>query len=199
MYKQKGSKNTVPHLVTHCNKSSGGEVYHYISKLLKCTGIQDSRTVSITNWYSPSHPLDPSIFHHLRLSETSTIAQCRLTFDVADEILAGVLKPYLNLKPWSSWNAKTHICLEQPLCGSQLINTLCGKIRSFPLADCKVLEDIDGLIDTDLGKSWESDAYEEEFGDGIVGDVEGDILEGLMHETLLDLLFGVRTMNIFLF
>lgn len=200
MYNQKGSKHKVPHLVTHCNKSNatitGGELYHYISKLLKCTGIHDLTAVSITNWYSPSHPLDPSIFHHLRFSETTTFSQCRLTFDVADEILAGILKPYLNLKPWSSWKGKSHVCLEQPVCGSQLVNTLCGRIRSFPSADCKVLEDIDGLIETDVGKSWESDAYEEEFGDGIVGDVEGDILEGLMHETLLGLTFAVRTMNI---
>ncbi|KAK1361038.1 DUF4378 domain-containing protein/VARLMGL domain-containing protein [Heracleum sosnowskyi] len=203
MYKQKGPKQqTVPNLVTHCNKSNattGGELYHYISKLLKCTGIQDFTAVSITNWYSPCHPLDPSIFHHLRVSEsTSTIGQCRLTFDVVDEILAGMLKPYLKLKPWSSWNSKSHVCLEQSLCGSELINILCGRIRSFPSADCRVLEDIDGLIDTDLGKScWESDEYEEEFSDGIVGDVEGDILERLMHETLLDLLFGVRTMKTF--
>lgn len=201
MYKQKGSKQTVPHLVTHCTNSSatpeGEELYHYISKILERTGIEDLTAVSITNWYSPSHPLDPNIFHHLKLSETGTLSQCRLVFDVVDEILAGILKPYLNLKPWSrNWNAESHICLEHPLYGARLINTLCGRIRSFPSADCRVLEDIDGLIDTDLGKIWGNHTYEEEFGDGIVGDVEGDILDGLMHETLLDIVSGVRTMKI---
>ncbi|KAL1820003.1 hypothetical protein ACET3Z_014872 [Daucus carota] len=196
--KQKGPKQTVPHLVTPCTNSSatttGDHLRQYISKILERTGIHDSpAAVSITNWYSPSHPLDPAIFHHLRLSETSTLSQCQLVFDVADEILAGILKPYLNLKHWNNYqNGKTVMCLEHSLSGSQLINSVCGRIRSLPSADCRVLEDIDGLIGTDLSGSWERDAYEEEFGDGIVGDVEGDILDGLMHETLHILLVSVR-------
>ena len=75
--------------------------------------------------------------------------------------------------------------------GCQLIDTLCSKIRRFPQADCRVLEDIDALIDKDLPEMQLQSlmAYEEE-GEAIVTELEEDILEALVHETAVD--FGVR-------
>ncbi|OMO97964.1 hypothetical protein COLO4_14229 [Corchorus olitorius] len=57
----------------------------------------------------------------------------------------------------------------------------------FPQADCLVLEDIDALIDKDLPemKLQSLGAYEEE-GEGIVTEIEKDILEALVHETAVD-------------
>ncbi|XVF50726.1 hypothetical protein PTKIN_Ptkin04bG0125800 [Pterospermum kingtungense] len=71
--------------------------------------------------------------------------------------------------------------------GCQLIETLCSKIRSFPQADCRVLEDIDALIEKDLPemKFQSLIAYDEE-GKGIVTEIEKDILEALVHETVVD-------------
>jgi hypothetical protein len=62
---------------------------------------------------------------------------------------------------------------------------LCTKLRSFPCADCHDLEDIDGLIDKDLPqlmKEQSEIAFGEE-GEGIVMEIENEIVETLIHET----------------
>ena len=74
--------------------------------------------------------------------------------------------------------------------GSHLINILCYKIQSFPSVDCQVLDDIDALIDKDLPESKvQSEMAFEEEGEGIVREVEKDILDTLIHETAMSLLF----------
>ncbi|PPR88623.1 hypothetical protein GOBAR_AA32074 [Gossypium barbadense] len=80
--------------------------------------------------------------------------------------------------------------------GSQLINTLCSKIGRFPRADCRVLEDIDALIDKDLPemKLRCVMAYEEE-GEGIVSEIGNSILEALVHETAADFEFCFAGFN----
>ncbi|KAJ6339256.1 hypothetical protein OIU77_007254 [Salix suchowensis] len=62
---------------------------------------------------------------------------------------------------------------------------LCKKVSSFPCADCQDLEDIDGLIDKDLPqlmKDQSEIAFGEE-GEGIVMEIEKEIVETLVHET----------------
>lgn len=176
---------------------------HYISRILARTGIANTSHVSFTNWFSPSHPLDPSIFHRLEISmyvnninnnvDLSNVGQFRLgcnrrlLFDVVDEILVDILRPYINLKPWinnySTNNAKYYINI-----GSELIDTLCLRIQRFPCRDCQVLEDIDALIDKDMPdrfmKVQKEMAFEEE-GEGLVTEIERDIVDTLVHETAL--------------
>lgn len=73
--------------------------------------------------------------------------------------------------------------------GLELINTLCMRIQSLPSANCQVLEDIDALIDKDLrkkelgirGRVFEE---EEEEGESIVLEIERDIFESLVHESV---------------
>ncbi|XWS50623.1 hypothetical protein CRYUN_Cryun12cG0101800 [Craigia yunnanensis] len=183
--------------------------YEYIVRILRRTGLDKVTPVSFTSWFSPSHPLDPSIFYYLEhfttcsttiLSNTngnnnktksgqlSHRCNRKLLFHLVDEILIEILKPYFNLKPWviTVGHAFSHMD------GSQLIDTLCSKIRSFPQADCRVLEDIDALIDKDLPeiKLQSVMVYEEE-GEGIVAEIEKDILEALVHETAVDFGLGV--------
>uniref|UniRef100_A0A5B6YJQ9 DUF4378 domain-containing protein n=1 Tax=Davidia involucrata TaxID=16924 RepID=A0A5B6YJQ9_DAVIN len=174
-----------------------GAEFQYIARIMKRTGIdRNTPVLSFTKWYSPSHPLDPSIFHHLEPSfpTTTTNSQLnqrcnrKLLFQLVDEILVQLLRPYINLKPWDV----TSITRDSKMYGSQLIDTLCAKIRSFPSADCQVLEDIDGLIETDLCKyqlSQRSVAFEED-GEGIVSEIERDIVDSLVHETAMEV-FGV--------
>ncbi|OMO85963.1 hypothetical protein CCACVL1_09900 [Corchorus capsularis] len=179
------------------------EYYEYISRILRRTGLElDKDTpVSFISWFSPSHPLDPSIFYFIEhltnfsanyykttKSKSSLRHRCnrKLLFHLVDEILVEILKPHFNLKPW----VITHDYYYQVghMNGSRLIDTLCSKIRSFPQADCLVLEDIDALIDKDLPEmKLQSclEAYEEE-GEGIVTEIEKDILEALVHETAVD-------------
>ncbi|GKU89485.1 hypothetical protein SLEP1_g3619 [Rubroshorea leprosula] len=200
-YKQ---QETHPHPVRgdHRNKCNGaatatfagvdGAAHEYITGILKCTGIDQDTPVSFTRWFSPSHPLDPSIFYFIEhFNATRAAVPCKnsaslrhrcnrkLLFHLVDEILVEILKPFFNTKPWVSSIKSTH-----HMRGSELIETLCSKIRRFPQADCRVLEDIDGLIEEDFPemKLQTAAAYEEE-GEDIAAEIERDILEELAHET----------------
>ncbi|KAJ7970039.1 LOW protein: M-phase inducer phosphatase-like protein [Quillaja saponaria] len=180
--------------------------FQYLSNIVNRTGIDRDTKASFTNWVSPSHPLDPSIFHQLEHSvttistatDTKNVApnildsysqlgyRCnrKLLFDVVDEILVEILKPYMNMKPWVSGRRHNHSEIQ----ASQLIDILCRKIRSFPMADCRVLEDIDGLIEQDLPKLKHQRALEfEEEGQRLVTEMERDIWDTLVNETVMAL------------
>ncbi|KAM5557224.1 hypothetical protein ABKV19_024555 [Rosa sericea] len=174
------------------------DVRQYVTRILCRTGIDKDTQVSFTNWFSPSHPLDPSIFYHLENSFTAFTTthpsqlglRCnrKLVFHVVDEILVEILRPYLNLKPWVGSTSVTKFGYK----GSKLIDIVCYKIQSFPGVDCRVLEDIDALIDEDLpeskGQSVMALAFEEE-GEGVVREIEEDMLDTLVHETAMCLWF----------
>ncbi|KAL6127071.1 hypothetical protein ACLB2K_075115 [Fragaria x ananassa] len=175
------------------------DVRQYVTRILCRTGIDKDIQVSFTNWFSPSHPLDPSIFYHLENSVTSFTTshnpsqlglRCnrKLVFHVVDEILVEILRPYLNLKPWVNTTSVTKSGYK----GSKLIDIVCYKLQSFPGADCRVLEDIDALIDEDFPEtnvqSVMALAFEEE-GEGVVREIEKDILDTLVHETAMCLWF----------
>lgn len=103
-----------------------------------------------------------------------------------DEILAGVLRPHLDFKPFVS-----------PAAGKiepfALIDDVCEKIEGFPAADCRVLEDIDFLIEKDLRNPALSGYFEEE-GERLVREIEGEIVERLVNETVaVAAAIGVRT------
>ncbi|TXG70823.1 hypothetical protein EZV62_005758 [Acer yangbiense] len=172
----------------------GAEHQEYITKILKRTGLDKHTPVSFTTWFSPSHPLDPSIFHHLENNDNPTsdsgqlslLCNRKLLFQLVDEILVDVLKPVINIKPWC--NVIGSICrgcyYYGYMHGSDLIDTLCLVVGSFPCADCRVLEDIDGLIDKDLPKmKLQNEMAWEEEGEGVVMEIEKDILDSLIHET----------------
>ncbi|XP_062120554.1 uncharacterized protein LOC133834816 [Humulus lupulus] len=183
---------------TSCGARS--DLHQYISRILFRTGIVRTSHVSFTNWFSPSHPLDQSIFHRLEnsfyLQDSSTFTHLsaqfrlrsnrRLVFDVIDEILVEILKPHMNLKPWINTRGRSRSSEFWIMHGSQLIDTLCLRVESFPNTDCQVLEDIDGLIDRDLPqlKVQSEMAYEEE-GEGLVMEIERDILHTILHETTM--------------
>ncbi|KAL3524217.1 hypothetical protein ACH5RR_017051 [Cinchona calisaya] len=175
-----------------------GEYQYYIQRILKRTGIDKSTPVSLAKWYSPSHPLDPSIFHNIELFHPTTSIiprnsklnlKCnrRLVFQFVDELLAEILKPnYLNLKQCSQ--SRCH-----QMYGSELIETLCSRIKKFPSADCKVLEDIDALVDTDLRSksSWVPFPYGgEDERERIALEIEREIVESLVHETAMEVAYG---------
>uniref|UniRef100_A0A7C9E3D7 DUF4378 domain-containing protein n=1 Tax=Opuntia streptacantha TaxID=393608 RepID=A0A7C9E3D7_OPUST len=81
----------------------------------------------------------------------------------------------------------------QQIYGFQLVKILCTRIRSFPSADCQTLQDIDALVEKDLPRTGvQSDfiALEEE-GDAIVSEIEGQVLDSLVHEVAV-LCLGIR-------
>ncbi|KAG2326903.1 hypothetical protein Bca52824_009631 [Brassica carinata] len=50
--------------LTHIAPIAGGEL-EYITRTLRRTGIDRDTPISYAKWFSPSHPLDPSIFYFL--------------------------------------------------------------------------------------------------------------------------------------
>ncbi|KAL1203854.1 Protein LONGIFOLIA 1 [Cardamine amara subsp. amara] len=170
---------------------AGGEL-EYITRTLRRTGIDRDTPISYAKWFSPSHPLDPSIFYFLehfavtstrpRNSPENLALRCnrKLLFHLVDEILADILKPHINLKPWV---CRHSIQSQRNLKGSELIDELSRKIERFPLAECLVLEDIDALVAGDMPET--ESAFEED-GEGIVTEIERGILETLVTETTTD-------------
>ncbi|KAL8126209.1 hypothetical protein AgCh_013483 [Apium graveolens] len=166
----------------------------YISRILSCTGIFHQTPVSIFTFDSPSHPLHPSIF--LKLPK---LPNGKLIFELADQLLAGILQPRLGynssftprrsymfgqqLKCYTQCTKLEHqnVMEKVPTYGEQLLDILCNEIKNFRAVNCLVLEDIDALIDKDLPPKFLE--CEEEV-EGIVMEIEGYILERLMHETV---------------
>ncbi|KAL6977644.1 hypothetical protein U1Q18_026435 [Sarracenia purpurea var. burkii] len=167
-----------------------GEEFQYIAGILKRTGIETNPPLSFAEWYhSPTHPIHPSIFHRLELSAATIPAanysrlrhrrSRKLIFDLVNEILAEILRPFVNPTPWISPTARDH----DQMNGFPLICAICSKIRSFQSVGCLVLDDIDALVEKDLRlRPWM--AMEEE-GEGIVTGIGREIVETLVHETAI--------------
>nr|XP_043618103.1 uncharacterized protein LOC122589847 [Erigeron canadensis] len=121
--------------------------FDYISRIIDQCGIYHTTLISYGQWHTPSHPLHPSIFHTLekQYHHTNTTKR-KLIFDLVDELLSEILRPYMNcVGPY----LPQAICT---MCGNELIKKVCDKIDSFgPGAKCDTLEDIDGLIERDMG------------------------------------------------
>ncbi|XP_051121722.1 uncharacterized protein LOC127245110 isoform X2 [Andrographis paniculata] len=183
--------NGVPDSNNSCCAAAAADYRCYIQRILKRTGIIDGVTpLKLGKWHTPSHPLDPSIFYYLELfhpvSDASSAALSRrcnrkLVFQLVDELLAEILKPYLEFQPRSS-----RISISDQI---GLIDELYAKIDSFPAANCQFLEDIDALIDKDL-RNRKSGGFPEEERAKLAGEIAGEIMDSLLDETAS---FGVRT------
>ncbi|KNA11625.1 hypothetical protein SOVF_133600 [Spinacia oleracea] len=166
--------------------------FQYISRILKCTGIDRDTPVSFMRWFLPSHPLDPSIYHTLEATHYITTSDKfsfeqqshlsinrKLIFHLVDEMLANMLKPYVKLK-------LHYYKQDQQMNGFQLVKTLCTKIRGFPSADCQTLQDIDALVEKDLprigGVSSNLVANYQDEGEDVVLEIERHIMESLIKE-----------------
>ncbi|GJS02286.1 probable serine/threonine-protein kinase dyrk2 isoform X1 [Tanacetum coccineum] len=152
--------------------------FDYISKILNQCGISHTTPITAGQWHSCLHPLQPSIFHKLEKHYSSCdTSRRKMVFDLVDEFLVEMLKPYMNIKrPPDSFIMH----------GSELIKNLCDKIGGFHAVKCDELEDINGLIDRDIGRSTQFmllTTVENEV-DSIVKDIESDIVETLVHEMM---------------
>ncbi|TYG43049.1 hypothetical protein ES288_D12G305600v1 [Gossypium darwinii] len=187
--------------VTTTTTGEEAEYHEYIARILRRTGLDKHTPLSLASWFSPSHPINPSIFYYLehfttnnnKTSQLNLRCNRKLLFHLVDELLTEILNPFFNMKPWVKFVGRERF---SNMVGSQLINTLCSKIGRFPRSDCRVLEDIDALIDKDLPemKLRCVMAYEEE-GEGIVSEIGNSILEALVHETAADFAFCFAGFN----
>ncbi|KAL9669549.1 hypothetical protein QQ045_007096 [Rhodiola kirilowii] len=160
---------------THINieaktQTVGGPEIQYLTKILKCMGIGNHTRISnITNWFSPSNPLNPSIFDLLEPISSSTLnPKCnrQLIFQLADEFLADVLRTY---------DSVLHM-----MNGAQLVKLLTSKMASLPLSNCQDLNDVDALVGSDY--KYKPDALDDER-ESVVREVEREILDCLLAET----------------
>nr|XP_029145038.1 ras guanine nucleotide exchange factor Y isoform X1 [Arachis hypogaea] len=155
-----------------------GPEFEYITSILSRTGLRKATLPQIQyQWFSLSHPLDPSLFHNLEHHYPSSNPdkgciftqrdqlgpRCnrRLLFDLVDELLSEILARRKQ---------------ERGL----LVETVWRKVRSFPGAKCEVLEDIDGLIEMEEMER----KVKEEREEGLVMEIGRSIMETLVHETV---------------
>ncbi|KAL5727778.1 hypothetical protein ACHQM5_000933 [Ranunculus cassubicifolius] len=171
------------------DRNNFADEIRYVSEILICTGIKRDTLISFSKWFSPSHPLDPAIFHHLEFffkpSGTLQIRSNRkLIFNLVDEMLANIIKPYLNLKPWFRENQFRH----REMKGDELLRNLCYEIIQSPLRECLTLEDIDDLIERDLPSATMRKLPTFEESESIVLEIGEDILDSLVRETADDII-----------
>ncbi|KAL5139781.1 Protein LONGIFOLIA 2 [Glycine soja] len=179
---------------TGADDDDEGPEYQYITTILTrsttTTGPHNSNLPHLQfQWFSPTHPLDPSVFHRLEHYTTSNSfvsfpsdnkdcifkrkqhlgPRCnrRLLFDLVDELLSEIL-----VRPRRYKGA--------------LLETVWERVRSFPRAKCEVLEDIDALIEMEEMKK-------DEEGEGLVKEIERSMFETLVHETFTVMVGGVDT------
>ncbi|KAL2920573.1 50S ribosomal protein L4 [Bienertia sinuspersici] len=176
--------------------------FQYISRILKCVGIDRDTPVSFMRWFLPSHPLDPLIFHNLEATHyvTSTsddtsreklsvaTVNRKLIFHLVDEMLADMLIPRVKLKHhYHRHHHHNPLDKEiQQINGFQLVKILCSRIRSFPSIDCQTLQDIDALVEKDLpsfGAASNLITYQDE-GEEIVSEIGSHIMDSLLQEIL---------------
>ncbi|XP_061361101.1 uncharacterized protein LOC133305014 [Gastrolobium bilobum] len=172
--------------------------FEYITGILNNEGTINTTTtttVSFNPWFSPTHPLDPSIFHKLEqlpnnkdciFTSRNQLGQRwnrRLLFNLVDEVLIEILRPKSNEK--RLWLLHDVYCYQGSIEG--LIEKVWKRVGKFPCAKCEVLEDIDGLIeaeDMEKVKVEGEDGMVEER-EGLVAKIEWNIWDTLLHETVM--------------
>jgi hypothetical protein len=162
--------------------------YGYLRSVLERGGFM--RTTPLPSprsfkGHSPSSPVDPIVFHLLELDlptdDSPKLGALRhrwnrkLIFHLTQEILADLLLPDGASAP------RLH--------GPALLEKVWEKVRSFPAADCRVVGDIDALVEADLRAAGSvrglvhQPAVAEEAGD-VADDVAEWVLDALLRESL---------------
>ncbi|XP_010536503.1 PREDICTED: uncharacterized protein LOC104811493 [Tarenaya hassleriana] len=155
----------------------------YATRILSYTGITDTDSpVSSAKLSSERYPLDLSIFRSLehsgqRMSGSLSLpCNRRLLFDLVNEIMVGILNPHT--KHRRNYN------------GSELVRKICLSIENYTRPSFPNPEEIDTLFSGNLP---ETKKAEEGEGEGIVAEIEREIVDALMEETTSD--FNLYTTN----
>ncbi|RWR80929.1 protein of unknown function DUF4378 [Cinnamomum micranthum f. kanehirae] len=165
-----------------------GADFRYVNEILHRTNIDSNATT----WF---HHLDPTLSHQLELepsfhaTTTGPLQQScnrRLLFDLIDEILLyNSIKPHLGL------------LRREPLISSSFSssNRLLSQVRSILSVKCEA-PDIDGLVGFDLSRGnvgWGACCgSQDEEGELVAFELEREIMDSLVDETLLLLMFSTR-------
>ncbi|ERM96318.1 uncharacterized protein LOC18424249 isoform X1 [Amborella trichopoda] len=166
------------------NQNPNPPHYDYIKAILESSGVSPDSPISLTSWFSPSHPLDPDLFSrlesaraHSRLGPVNRSVRL-LVFQLLDEILKRRLRPFFNLRPWVSPCRK-------PVTGKELFRQVWSEVCGFPASACLSMEDVDGIIAGDMEAVTAANAVEER--ERLAFDIEREILDSLVRETIADM------------
>ncbi|KAL6003978.1 hypothetical protein ACLOJK_004524 [Asimina triloba] len=170
----------------------------YLREILRRTGLRTHTPVSSAAWFSPAHPLHPTLFHHLLSTPAAALlphpCDRRLLFDLVDEILRDALRPHLSMRPWA--RPRPAPPKVKAMTGEQLLQLLWAQLRAFPLADCQTLEDIDSLVEKDLEANANANSNSAAdwccwcCWDEVVEAVEREIVDSVVHEEMLRMVWG---------
>ncbi|KAL2324481.1 hypothetical protein Fmac_023539 [Flemingia macrophylla] len=142
----------------NCDGATTGEAeYEYIRTILSRSSGAHTRVPQVEfRWFSPAHPLDPSLFDRLEPNCFPLGPRCnrRLLFDLVDELLSEILGA-------------------PKRCRGTLSESVWERVGRLPRAKCEVLEDIDALIEME-------DIREDT---QLVAEIETHIADTLLHET----------------
>ncbi|CAI8593594.1 unnamed protein product [Vicia faba] len=164
--------------------------FQYIAEIIN-KHVTTTKTMSFHKLFSSTHSLDPSIFNLLEQNSDdkdqnfgtkNQLGQRwnrKLMFDLVDEVLMEILKPK---------SSEKKLCFLDEFCEKWTVMELTEKVwkrvRGFPCAKCEVLDDIDNLIESeDMEKMIKFEGEDER--EGLVREIEGNILNTLVHETIL--------------
>ncbi|XP_058779269.1 uncharacterized protein LOC131653200 isoform X2 [Vicia villosa] len=164
--------------------------FQYIAEIIN-KHVTTTKTVSFHKLFSSTHSIDPSIFNLLEhnpddkdrnFTTKNQLGQRwnrKLMFDLVDEVLMEILKPK---------SSEKKLCFSDGFCDNWTVMELTEKVwkrvREFPCAKCEVLDDIDNLIESeDMEKVIKVEGEDET--KGLVREIEGNILNTLVHETIL--------------
>ncbi|KAK6926310.1 DUF3741-associated sequence motif [Dillenia turbinata] len=158
--------------------SIGIEEFQYISGIIEGSGIEKDK--DNPKWFSHSHPLDPSVFHELEhyYSAASATGQLRfrcnrkLWFSLVDEVLGCILS---KKSKYPSIKGR----------GFRVFDVLCMRIESLRWRKCETLHDIDEMVECDFP---EAVFRENEEREEIVKEVEREVVDTLVHETVVQVL-----------
>ncbi|GAB2265292.1 hypothetical protein Dimus_000358 [Dionaea muscipula] len=190
--------------------------FKYITRILNHIGIhRNDDSISLTKWFSPTHPLNPSIFHDLEaIYFSSKGGNCtdgstdhhhhhhhhhhhlrlrcnrRLVFDLVDQILVETLKHY-HPKPKSQGGIGKLASCQRVVYGNQLAELVWKRVLCLPpLANCHAIQDIDSLIIEKDMTCWPNrghdDTFEEEVGELIALKIEHDMIDLLVQDLVID-------------
>ncbi|KAG8064205.1 hypothetical protein GUJ93_ZPchr0004g39371 [Zizania palustris] len=162
--------------------------YVYMRTVLERGGFMRARAATGRPFkgHSLTAPVDPLVFHLLeldlpvdevRLGPLRHRWNRKLLFHLTQEMLAELL---LGLDPTSPAQQ------QHQRSGAALLARLWRRARSFPAADCRVVQDIDALVAADLGagrvrRLVEHPAVAEESGD-VADEVAERVLEALLDD-----------------
>ncbi|MED6160697.1 hypothetical protein PIB30_053835 [Stylosanthes scabra] len=198
------SSTTGEEFAAESEKHHHGPEFQYITGILSRTLNKEEQQLATTTTTGQRffHDLEEHPILNSRVSTPQSVKDCifsmtqklglrwnwRLMFDLVDEVLMEVLRPTTKSDQKSRlWFLHGRCCCYQGTTAEDLMERVWKRIGKFPCMRCEFLEDIDGLIESEDMEKVKVDVEDglEEEGEKLVAEIEGNIWNTLVHESLM--------------